>query len=621
MVINSPCLTDKIVLASPGQMTTGYGEREKVNDQEQIQALVDKTKVIITEDSIRSDLCFDDAEGTAYLLNEAIFEGLVRMGYEKPSQKLTFYKAYFFPQSKFLIHTILQCLSAKTTAWNKFNSTMASAIICLADNQKFNFSKYIFDNMVKSLEGRVKFYLFPRFLQVLLDKQVEGMTRYKEMYVISSHTKKIFTNMRIIGAGFSGVIIPLFDTMMVQAPTDIETSHDESEDEDHVPTPSSDPLPSGEDISILNELMVFYTSLQEQVLDLQEAKAAQANEVAALKKKKDSLGAQEDASKQGRMIKEIDQNAEIALDDETQGRTNDDEMFGVDDHATKEVVIDSAAEPVTIVKDSVALTTYVTEDEITMAQALAALKSVKTKVVDKGKAKMIEPEVLIKKKEHMRIDKEYARKLEAEEQRSFDEIKKLYDREMTKVDENVEPIVDDSEELRMCIEIVFDDGDKVLIEGIPISSRSPTIIDYKIYKEGKKTYFKIFRANGNSQVYQTFEKMFKNFNKEDLEVLWDIAKDRFKKEKPVDDMDNILFRTLKTMFEHHVKDTIWKYQQGLAKGRIVGIKSLQGVTAVQVYVRTVKLCAAEGLQLLKSFYCQMDKDVQRNQDKLVNEIY
>nr|GEV05441.1 hypothetical protein [Tanacetum cinerariifolium] len=122
---------------------------------------------------------------------------------------------------------------------------------------------------------------------------------------------------------------------------------------------------------------------------------------------------------------------------------------------------------------------------------------------------------------------------------------------MTKVDENVE--------------IVLDDGDEVLIKATPISSRSPTIIDYKIHKEGKKNYFKIIRADGNSQVYQTFEKMFKNFNREDLEVMWAIVKDRFKKEKPVDDMDNILFKTLKTMFEHHVEDTIRKYQQGLAK--------------------------------------------------------
>nr|GEV02339.1 hypothetical protein [Tanacetum cinerariifolium] len=385
---------------------------------------------------------------------------------------------------------------------------------------------------------------------------------------------------------------------------EVKTSYDESEDEDHVPTPSSDLLSSGEDRFILNELMVFCTSLQEQVLDLQEAKAAQAKEIVALKKKvsklnkwkksrsgglrrlkrfgsvrrvkypmeKDGLGNQKDASKQERMIEEIDQNTKIALDDETRGRTNNDEMFGVNDLAGEEVVVETT----TGIKDSVAPTTDVTEDEITMAQALGALKSVKPK---------------------MRIDEEYARKLQAEEQEearlsraqqdeeannSWDNMQAMIDADRLlaerlqarereefsyvqkarllvkqKVDENVEPVVDDSEELRKCIEIVPDDGDEVLIEDTPISSRSPTIIDYKIHKEGKKNYFKIIRADGNYQFYQTFEKIFKNFNREDLEVLWAIVKDRFKKEKPVDDMDNILFRTLKTMFEHHVEDTIW----------------------------------------------------------------
>nr|GEW18228.1 hypothetical protein [Tanacetum cinerariifolium] len=184
-------------------------------------------------------------------------------------------------------------------------------------------------------------------------------------------------------------------------------------------------------------------------------------------------------------------------------------MFGVDDLAGEEVVMETT----TNVKDSAAPTTDVTEDEITMAQSLVALKSVKPKVV-------------------------------VQEQ----EMRTTMPTATTKVtiavltprakDENVKPVVDDSEELRKCIEIVPDDGDEVLIEATPISSRSPTIIDYKIHKEGKKNYFKIIRADD---------------------------KDIFKKEKPVDDMDNILFRTLKTIFEHHVEDTICTYQQGLAK--------------------------------------------------------
>ncbi|GKA74558.1 putative ribonuclease H-like domain-containing protein, partial [Tanacetum coccineum] len=46
-----------------------------------------------------------------------------------------------------------QCLSPKTTARNEFSSTMASAIICLATNQKFNFSKLIFDSMIRNLDN------------------------------------------------------------------------------------------------------------------------------------------------------------------------------------------------------------------------------------------------------------------------------------------------------------------------------------------------------------------------------------------------------------------------------------------------------------------------------------
>ncbi|GJZ60280.1 hypothetical protein Tco_0616096 [Tanacetum coccineum] len=62
-----------------------------------IEALIDKKRVIIMEPSIRSDLHLDDAEGTDYLPTNTIFDELARMGYEKPSQKLTFYKAFFSP--------------------------------------------------------------------------------------------------------------------------------------------------------------------------------------------------------------------------------------------------------------------------------------------------------------------------------------------------------------------------------------------------------------------------------------------------------------------------------------------------------------------------------------------
>ncbi|GJY02982.1 hypothetical protein Tco_0361134, partial [Tanacetum coccineum] len=129
-----------------------------INGEVQLQALVDGNKVIITESTVRRDLHLEDAEGVDCLSNATIFEQLTLIGYEKLSQKLTFYNAFFSPQRKFLIYTILQCLSAKTIAWNEFSSTMASAIICLTTNQKFNFSKDIFESMVKNLDS-VKFFL------------------------------------------------------------------------------------------------------------------------------------------------------------------------------------------------------------------------------------------------------------------------------------------------------------------------------------------------------------------------------------------------------------------------------------------------------------------------------
>ncbi|GJZ12023.1 hypothetical protein Tco_0546782 [Tanacetum coccineum] len=98
----------------------------------------------------------------------------------------------------------------------------------------------------------------------------------------------------------------------------------------------------------------------------------------------------------------------------------------------------------------------------------------------------------------------------------------------------------ESEELKQCLEIIPDDGDDVTIDDTPLSTKSLTIVDYKIYKEGKKSYFQIIIADGNSQMYLTFGKMLKNFDREDLDVLWSIVKARFKMTEPVNYMVTFL---------------------------------------------------------------------------------
>ncbi|GKC23599.1 hypothetical protein Tco_1025749 [Tanacetum coccineum] len=103
-----------------------------INGEVQLHALVDGKKIIITESTVRRDLQLEDAEGVDCLPNSTIFEQLTLMG-------------------------------SKTTAWNEFSSTMASAIICLATNQKFNFSKYIFESMIRNLDNLSgKFLMYPR---------------------------------------------------------------------------------------------------------------------------------------------------------------------------------------------------------------------------------------------------------------------------------------------------------------------------------------------------------------------------------------------------------------------------------------------------------------------------
>nr|GFB18699.1 hypothetical protein [Tanacetum cinerariifolium] len=112
------------------------------------------------------------------------------MGYEKPLTKLTFYKAFFSAQWKSLIHTILQCMSAKRTSWNEFSSSMASAVICLSTGRKFNFFKYIFDSLVRNVDSSLKFYMYPRFLQLMIRAQVGDFSSHTTKYSSPALTQK-----------------------------------------------------------------------------------------------------------------------------------------------------------------------------------------------------------------------------------------------------------------------------------------------------------------------------------------------------------------------------------------------------------------------------------------------
>ncbi|GJS90285.1 hypothetical protein Tco_0772921 [Tanacetum coccineum] len=141
-----------------------------------------------------------------------------------------------------------------------------------------------------------------------------------------------------------------------------------------VNTPRSD-----DDRLKFNELMEFCTKLQQRLLDLENTKTAQAQEITSLKlrvKKLEKKGGSRTyklkrlykVGRSARVISSDEASLEITLVHETQGRYGDEEMFDIGVLNGDEVL----AEPEVTIKD-----VNLSVDKVTLAQALAALKSAK----------------------------------------------------------------------------------------------------------------------------------------------------------------------------------------------------------------------------------------------------
>nr|GEZ68679.1 glutamic acid-rich protein-like [Tanacetum cinerariifolium]GEZ68680.1 glutamic acid-rich protein-like [Tanacetum cinerariifolium] len=211
-----------------------------------------------------------DDDGVDCLPTEEIFTELARMGYEKPPLKLTFYKAFFSAQWKFLIHTLVQCMSAKRTAWNEFSCSMASAVICLATGRKFNFSKYIFDIMTLL------------FATMLVQPHAVAEEEDEEDEVPAAPTPVSSTH----------ELTPPFQEP-ITSPLQAQ------------PTPPSSPLQeqppttSTTDMTLFNTLLETYTTLSHKVAALEQDKVAQALEILKLKQRVKKLKKQRRSNSSG----------------------------------------------------------------------------------------------------------------------------------------------------------------------------------------------------------------------------------------------------------------------------------------------------------------------------------
>ncbi|GJT58153.1 putative ribonuclease H-like domain-containing protein [Tanacetum coccineum] len=196
-----------------------------------ILATIDRTPYTITESLVRSQLQLDDEGGVEDLPIADIYLGMDNLGY--PSEgKLTFHKNKFSPQWRFLVHTILHCLSSKSGSWDQFGSQVAIAIICLTEGRRYNWSSYIFKGMVNNINNPKKFLMFPRFLQMILEIEPKNTKQYHAFKL----TSKMFANMRL---NFQGDHMPLLATML---PPPQAAIADESSGEDAPSHPQTVPI-------------------------------------------------------------------------------------------------------------------------------------------------------------------------------------------------------------------------------------------------------------------------------------------------------------------------------------------------------------------------------------------
>nr|GEW64868.1 hypothetical protein [Tanacetum cinerariifolium] len=490
---------------------------KKVNAVIRLQALVDKKKVVLTEATIRDALRLDVAEGVECLPNEEIFTELARMSYEKPSTKLTFYKAFFSSQWKFLIHTILQCMSANRTSWNEFSSSMASAVICLSTGRNFNFSKYIFDSLVRNVDSFTKFYMYPCFLQLIIRKQVGDLSLHTTKNDSGTASGEGAAEVNVEDVSIAGVAA---EGAASVADDEVPAAVDEPSIPLHTP-PTTSPQPSQDQHS-----------------------TSQVGTAQRIETSDDTV--MDDVSKQERIIADIDADKDVTLKDvaAVAKGVQDAEIDKKPAELQEVVKVVTTAKLITevVTAASAAITaaapqlTTVAAPILTTAPSAArrrkgvVLRDPKesdtpsiivyseAKSKDKGKGILVEEPKPLKKQSQIKQDEAYARELETEAQArknmmiylrnvagfkmdyfkgmTYDDIclifKKHFDSNVAFLQKTKEQI--DEKDSRVLKRLMPNEDDDVYTDATPLALKVP-VIDYEIYTKNNKPYYKIKRAD------------------------------------------------------------------------------------------------------------------------------
>nr|GFA94907.1 hypothetical protein [Tanacetum cinerariifolium] len=257
---------------------------------------------------------------------------------------------------------------------------------------------------------------------------------------------------------------------------------------------------------------------------------------------KPNLG--EDASKQGR-IEAIDADEDITL-------VNDQvaEMFDVTDLHSEELFVEkdvNAAGELNAasIATTISVATIIPTEEVTLAKALVELKASKPKVglIDRVDSSEDKPNLGEDASKQGRIEA-----IDADEDITLvnDQVAEMFD-------------VTDLHSEELFVEKDVNAAGELNAASIATTISVATIITTE---EGKKSYYQIIRADGNSNMCMVFNIMLKEFDREKLEDLYSLVKAKYGSTRTVEDLDLLLWDDLKTMFKPHVEDQVWKKQHG-----------------------------------------------------------
>nr|GEV96872.1 hypothetical protein [Tanacetum cinerariifolium] len=475
----------------------------------------------------------------------------------------------------------------------------------------------------------------------MIRAQVGDLSSHSTKYSSPALTQKVFANMRRVGKGLSRVDTPLFEGMIVaQHDDDVANEGVTGVDVDAVPaaveepsipspTPTTQPPPPSQDlpftsqvlptpppspiaqppspqqqpqpsqpshnldisVDLLHTLLETCTTLTRRVEHLEQDKIAQTLEITKLKQRVKKLEMRnklkvsklrrlkrvgtaqrvdtsedtvmDDVSKQGRGISaNIDADEDVTLNDVSVAKDvadveKDDEIEESADvqgrQAKSQAQIHQIdlehADKVLSIGTITAATTSITIAAITTAPSAGRRRE----------GAKFNSNVAFLEKTREQTEKEDSKALKRISESQAEKAAKKQ-----KLDEEVE-------ERKKHLQIVPNDEDDVYTEATPLALKVP-VVDYAIHTENNKPYFKIIRE--------------RNFDREDLEVLWQLVKERFSSSKPKNFSDDFLLTTLTYMFDKpNVEDQVWKSQRGIYG--LVKVKIWKLLESCRVHIITL----------------------------------